>query len=211
MINWCMSSRREVLIIILVLLQRSLKSHIKMLKTALFDCAINVKCCSVDGGRTLFHPHPGGFDSSTVPTTGYLPSKAQKMLMPGDQPELVHVIRWLRGEVLHEFQPSLSYRMNVVWPNQFQLNSRYLCISQFQLRPAPQADPWALAFFVPWMANPRGWDSWALELSNPPTFFIDRTGGIWLKRDFRASGATRRQTGKTWQKDEHNTSKCQDV
>ncbi|CAH3166090.1 unnamed protein product, partial [Porites evermanni] len=29
--------------------------------------------------------------------------------------------------------------------------------------------------------------------------------GIWLKRDFRASGATRRQTGKTWQKDKHNT------
>ena len=127
-----------------------------MLKTALFDCAINVKCCSVDGGRTLFSPHPGGFDSSRVPTPGYLPSKAQKMLMPRGQPGLVHVIRWLRGEVIHEFQPSLSYRMNVVLPNQFQLNSRYLCISQFQLRPAPRADPWALAFFVPWMANSQG-------------------------------------------------------
>ena len=60
MINWCMSSRHEVLIIVLVLLQRSLKSHIKMLKTALFDCAINVKCCSVDGGRTLFSSPPWG-------------------------------------------------------------------------------------------------------------------------------------------------------
>ena len=32
------------------------KSHIKMLKMALFDCAINEKCCSVDGGRNwLMH------------------------------------------------------------------------------------------------------------------------------------------------------------
>ena len=95
----------------------------------------------------FFHPHPGEFDSSTVPTTGYLPSKAQKMLMPGNQPELVHVIRWLRGKVLHEFQPSLSYRMNVVWPNQFQPNSRYLCISQFQLRPAPPGWPLGISIF----------------------------------------------------------------
>ena len=40
-----MSSRRENLIIILALLQRNTlieqKWHIKMLKTALFDCAIN--------------------------------------------------------------------------------------------------------------------------------------------------------------------------
>ena len=53
-----MSSRREVLIRILALLQRKTlikpkKSHIKMLKTALFDCAINEKCCSVDGGRGI--------------------------------------------------------------------------------------------------------------------------------------------------------------
>ena len=52
-----------------------------MLKTALFDCAINEKCCSVDGGRGIclffFRPHPGGFDSSRVPTP---------MLMPGGQP-----------------------------------------------------------------------------------------------------------------------------
>ena len=34
-----------------------------------------------------------------------------------------------------------------------------LYISQFQLRPAPAlpADPKALAFFLPWMANSRGW------------------------------------------------------
>ena len=34
----------------------------------------------------LFRPHPGGFDSSKVPTPGNLPSKAQKMPMPGGQP-----------------------------------------------------------------------------------------------------------------------------
>ena len=53
-----------------------------MLKMELFDCAINEKCCSVDGGRGIcpfFRPHPGGFDSSKVPTPGNLP-------MPGGQP-----------------------------------------------------------------------------------------------------------------------------
>ena len=29
------------------------KSNIKMLKMALFDCAINEKCCSIDGGRGI--------------------------------------------------------------------------------------------------------------------------------------------------------------
>ena len=37
-----------------------------MFKTALFDCTINEKCCSVDGGR------------GTHPTPGNLPSKAKK-------------------------------------------------------------------------------------------------------------------------------------
>ena len=38
-----------------------------------------------------------------------------------------------------------------------QLLFKELCISQFQLRPAPpRADPRALAFFLPWMANSRG-------------------------------------------------------
>ena len=33
-----------------------------------------------------------------------------------------------------------------------------LSISQFHLRPGPpRADPRALAFFLPWMANSRGW------------------------------------------------------
>ena len=34
----------------------------------------------------LISPHPGGFDSSRVPTPGNLLTKAKKMLMPGGQP-----------------------------------------------------------------------------------------------------------------------------
>ena len=63
-----------------------------MLKMALFDCAINKKCCSVDGGRgicRLFSSPPGGFDSSRVPTPRNLPSKARnmpKIPVPGGKP-----------------------------------------------------------------------------------------------------------------------------
>ena len=48
-----------------------------MFKTALFDCAIEEKCCSGDGGRDISSP-PRGFDSSRVPTPRNLPSKAKK-------------------------------------------------------------------------------------------------------------------------------------
>ena len=34
-------------------LSLSLRSMPKMLKMALFDCGINEKCCSVDGGRGI--------------------------------------------------------------------------------------------------------------------------------------------------------------
>ena len=91
-----MSSRREVLIRILALLQRKTlietkKSHIRKLKMALFDCAINEKKKLQCWRRTrhlpsLFRPHTGRFDSSRVPTPGNLPSKTKKMLLPGDQP-----------------------------------------------------------------------------------------------------------------------------
>ena len=62
-----------------------------MLKMALFDCAINEKCCSVDGGWVFaffFRPHPGDLTAqeSRVPTPGNLPSKAKKLLIPGGQP-----------------------------------------------------------------------------------------------------------------------------
>ena len=39
----------------------------------------NVAVLTEDGAFALFfRPHPGGFDSSRVPTPGNLPSKAQK-------------------------------------------------------------------------------------------------------------------------------------
>ena len=47
----------------------------------------NVAVFTEDGAFALFfRPHPGGFDSSRVPTARNLPSKAKKMLMPGGHP-----------------------------------------------------------------------------------------------------------------------------
>ena len=47
----------------------------------------NVAVLTKDGAFAVFlRPHPGGFDSSSVPTPGNLPSKAKKMLVPGVQP-----------------------------------------------------------------------------------------------------------------------------
>ena len=60
-----------------------------MLKTAYSTVRSmkNVAVLTEDGAFALFfRPHPGGFDSSRVPTPGNLPSKAKKMLMPGGQP-----------------------------------------------------------------------------------------------------------------------------
>ena len=56
-----MLSWREVLMRILALLEQedvnwNKKSPIKVLKTALFDCAINKKLCSDDGGRGICPP-----------------------------------------------------------------------------------------------------------------------------------------------------------
>ena len=89
-----MSSRREVLIRILALLQRKtlietknrtlkcLKRHYSTVRSMK-----NVAVLTEDGAFALFfRPHPGGFDSSRVPTPGNLPSRAKKMLMPGSQP-----------------------------------------------------------------------------------------------------------------------------
>ena len=40
-----------------------------------------------DGAFALFFcPHPGGFDSSRVPTPGNLRSKAKKKITPGGEP-----------------------------------------------------------------------------------------------------------------------------
>ena len=47
----------------------------------------NAAVLTGDGAFALFFSlHPGGFDSSRVPTLGNLPSKAKKMLFPGGQP-----------------------------------------------------------------------------------------------------------------------------
>ena len=60
-----------------------------MPKTALFDCAINEKCYSVDEGRgicPLFSSPPGGdLTAQESPPPGNLPSKAKTLLMPGGQ------------------------------------------------------------------------------------------------------------------------------
>ena len=83
-----MSSRREVLIRILALSQRKTQ-NVKMLKWHYLTVQAmkNVAVLTEDGALALFfRPHPGGFDSSRIPTPGNLPSKAKKILMPGGQP-----------------------------------------------------------------------------------------------------------------------------
>ena len=80
-----MSLRREVLIRILVLSQRKTLTETK---NRTVPSMKNVAVLTEDGEFALvFLPHPGGFDSSRVPTPGNLPSKAKKkVLMPGGQP-----------------------------------------------------------------------------------------------------------------------------
>ena len=81
-----MSLRREVLIRIIALLQRKtlietknrtlkwLKRHYSTVRSMK-----NVAVLTENRAFALFfRPHPGGFDSSRVPTPGNLPSKAKK-------------------------------------------------------------------------------------------------------------------------------------
>ena len=59
-----------------------------MLKMALFDCAINEKFCSADGGRDicrLFSSPPRDLTAQESPPRN-LPSKERKMPIPGGQP-----------------------------------------------------------------------------------------------------------------------------
>ena len=89
-----MSSRREVLIRILALLQRKtlIETKNRTLKCLKWHYLTvrsmkNVAVLTEDGAFALFfRPHPGGFDSSRVPTPGNLPSKAKKVPMPGGHP-----------------------------------------------------------------------------------------------------------------------------
>ena len=61
-----------------------------MLSTALFDCVINEKCCSVDGGPgicPLFSFPPRGIWQLTSPhPREFAIQGKKKMLMPGGQP-----------------------------------------------------------------------------------------------------------------------------
>ena len=89
-----MSSRREVVVRTLALLQRKtlIETKNRTLKCLKWHYSTvrsmkNVAVLTEDGAFVLFsRPHPGGFDSSRVPTPGNLPSKAKKMLMPGGAP-----------------------------------------------------------------------------------------------------------------------------
>ena len=60
-----------------------------MLKMALFDCAINEKCCSVDGGRgicPLFSSPPRGIWQLKSLHPREFAIQGKKMPMPGGQP-----------------------------------------------------------------------------------------------------------------------------
>ena len=86
-----MSSQCGVLIRFLTLLQRKtlIETKNRTLKWHYWTVRSikNVALLAEDGAFALFfRPHPGGFASSRVPTPGNLPSKAKKMLIPGDQP-----------------------------------------------------------------------------------------------------------------------------
>ena len=67
-----MSSRREVLISILALLQR--KTFIETKNSTLKG--LKRRYSTVRSMK--FRPHPGGFDRSRVPTPGICPPKAKK-------------------------------------------------------------------------------------------------------------------------------------
>ena len=87
-----MSSRREVLIRILALLQRKtlIETKNRTLKWHYWTVRSikNVALLKEDGAFALFFlPHPGRFASSGVPTPENLPSKAKEMTIPGGQPE----------------------------------------------------------------------------------------------------------------------------
>ena len=60
-----------------------------MLKTALFDCTINEKCCSFDGGGAFalfFRPYPGELTPQESPPPGIChPRQKKKNEMPGGQ------------------------------------------------------------------------------------------------------------------------------
>ena len=106
-----MSSRREVLIRILALLQRKtlIETKNRTLKWHYWTVRSikNVALLTEDGAFALFfRPHPGGFDSSRVPTPGNLPSKAKKVPMPGGHPRGRGGRGWAQVELADALDPS---------------------------------------------------------------------------------------------------------
>ena len=74
-------SLRELLIRIPALLQRKTLLETKMFKTALFDCVINEKCCSVDRGRGIcpfFFPTLGDLTAQESPPPGICHPRQKK-------------------------------------------------------------------------------------------------------------------------------------
>ena len=87
-----MSSRHEVFIRIALLQRKTfIETKNRTLKCLNWHSLTvrsmkNVAVLTEDGVFALFFcHHPGGFDSSRVPTPGSLPSKAKIMLIPGGE------------------------------------------------------------------------------------------------------------------------------
>ena len=81
-----------------------------MFKTALFDCAVNEKCCSVDGGRgicRLFLSPPWGIWQLKSLTPGNLPSKTKKNANAQES---------ARGEAGHSWNWLMHYKSNINAP-----------------------------------------------------------------------------------------------
>ena len=100
-----MSSRCEVLIRILALLQRKTlietkNGALKCLKWHYLTVRSmkNLAVLTEDGAFALFfHPYPGGFDSLRVPTPGNLPSEAKKRMPGGSAQEGGGAWGWAQG------------------------------------------------------------------------------------------------------------------
>ena len=146
-----MSSRREVLIRTLALLQRKtlietknrtlkcLKRHYSTVRSIK-----NVAVLTEDGAFALFfRPHPGGIDSSRVPTPRNLPPKAKKMLTLEGQPRGggggEHSWNWLMHYVGHVTMAFfLLFRLNL-WTH-YIWSRFYMCQEQKYFR------SWSLVF-----------------------------------------------------------------
>ena len=84
-----------------------------MLKTALFDCAINEKCCSVDGGRgicPLFSSPPRGIWQLKSPHPQEFAIQGKKnMLMPG-----AHQIWWAPANARRQQAAGIDWCINIL-------------------------------------------------------------------------------------------------